>query len=156
MTSPRQREQQQLAEVSRHLTHITPPSSNDLLSSSLHSLPLCLQRHNSPRYAVPCCVVQVVSKDIRRILSERAHYFNIVLEDVSITNLTFSKEYTAAVEAKQVAQQEAERAKFIVSGGPTGAEAGGRGMHLAIVYKGWGTARGWDGRGGGRSIGWIC
>jgi hypothetical protein len=28
--------------------------------------------------------------------------------------LTFSKEYTAAVEAKQVAQQEAERAKFIV------------------------------------------
>lgn len=28
--------------------------------------------------------------------------------------LTFSKEYTAAVEAKQVAQQEAERAKFVV------------------------------------------
>jgi prohibitin 2 len=57
----------------------------------------------------------VVSKDIRRILAERARYFNIVLEDVSITNLTFSKEYTAAVEAKQVAQQDAERAKFIVS-----------------------------------------
>jgi prohibitin 2 len=56
-----------------------------------------------------------VSKDIRRILAERARYFNIILEDVSITNLTFSKEYTAAVEAKQVAQQEAERAKFIVS-----------------------------------------
>jgi prohibitin 2 len=33
---------------------------------------------------------------------------------VSITNLTFSREYTGAVEAKQVAQQEAERAKFIV------------------------------------------
>lgn len=57
---------------------------------------------------------EVVSKDIRRILTERARYFNIILEDVSITNLTFSKEYTAAVEAKQVAQQEAERAKFIV------------------------------------------
>eukprot|EP00879_Flechtneria_rotunda_P005229 GHRR01005513.1.p1 GENE.GHRR01005513.1~~GHRR01005513.1.p1 ORF type:complete len:286 (+),score=80.38 GHRR01005513.1:182-1039(+) len=57
---------------------------------------------------------EVVSKDIRRILAERARYFNIVLEDVSITNLTFSREYTAAVEAKQVAQQEAERAKFIV------------------------------------------
>eukprot|EP00775_Hariotina_reticulata_P014791 gene14791-14969_t len=56
---------------------------------------------------------QLVSKDIRRILAERARYFNIVLEDVSITQLTFSKEYTAAVEAKQVAQQEAERAKFI-------------------------------------------
>lgn len=57
---------------------------------------------------------EVVSKDIRRILTERARYFNIVLEDVSITQLTFSAMYTAAVEAKQVAQQEAERAKFIV------------------------------------------
>ena len=33
--------------------------------------------------------------------------------DVSITHLTFSREYTNAVEAKQVAQQEAERAKYI-------------------------------------------
>ena len=60
-------------------------------------------------------VVQVVSRDIRRILTQRAQYFNIYLDDVSITNLTFSREYTGAVEAKQVAQQEAERARFIVS-----------------------------------------
>ena len=58
----------------------------------------------------------MVSKDIRRILAERARFFHIVLEDVSITQLTFSKEYTAAVEAKQVAQQDAERAKFVVRG----------------------------------------
>ncbi|KAF8060291.1 PHB6 [Scenedesmus sp. PABB004] len=57
---------------------------------------------------------EVVSRDIRRILAARASYFHIVLDDVSITNLTFSREYTAAVEAKQVAQQDAERAKFIV------------------------------------------
>lgn len=57
---------------------------------------------------------EVVSRDIRRILTQRAQYFNIVLDDVSITNLTFSREYTSAVEAKQVAQQDAERAKFIV------------------------------------------
>eukprot|EP00210_Caulerpa_lentillifera_P006129 g5856.t1 len=57
---------------------------------------------------------EVVSRDIRRILTDRARYFNILLEDVSITQLTFSREYTAAVEAKQVAQQDAERAKFIV------------------------------------------
>ena len=36
------------------------------------------------------------------------------MDDVSITNLTFGKEFTAAIEAKQVAAQEAERAKFIV------------------------------------------
>ena len=57
---------------------------------------------------------QVVSRDIRRILTQRAHFFNIVLDDVSITNLTFSRDYTAAVESKQVAQQDAERAKFVV------------------------------------------
>jgi len=57
---------------------------------------------------------EVVSRDIRRILTQRAAYFNIVLDDVSITQLTFSKEYTSAVEAKQVAQQDAERAKFVV------------------------------------------
>ena len=59
--------------------------------------------------------VQVVSRDIRRVLTQRADHFNIVLDDVSITQLTFGREYTHAIEAKQVAQQEAERAKFIVS-----------------------------------------
>lgn len=57
---------------------------------------------------------EVVSKDIRRILTERARFFNIILDDVSITQLTFSKVYEAAVEAKQVAQQDAERARYIV------------------------------------------
>lgn len=57
---------------------------------------------------------EVVSRDIRRTLTDRARTFNIVLDDVSITNLSFGKEYMGAVEAKQVAAQEAERAKFIV------------------------------------------
>ncbi|CAI5511451.1 unnamed protein product [Closterium sp. Naga37s-1] len=55
-----------------------------------------------------------VSREIRRILEERAASFNIALDDVSITNLTFGREFTAAIEAKQVAAQEAERAKFVV------------------------------------------
>jgi hypothetical protein len=58
---------------------------------------------------------EVVSKEIRQLLVQRAMTFNIVLDDVSITALTFGKEYTAAIEAKQVAQQDAERAKFVVS-----------------------------------------
>ena len=62
--------------------------------------------------------LQVVSRDIRRILTQRADHFNIVLDDVSITQLTFGREYTHAIESKQVAQQEAERAKFIVSPRP--------------------------------------
>jgi len=55
-----------------------------------------------------------VSSLIRTRLNERAAEFNILLDDVAITHLTFGNEYRAAVEAKQVAQQEAERSKYIV------------------------------------------
>jgi prohibitin 2 len=47
-------------------------------------------------------------------LRERAKRFNIILDDVSITHLKFGPEFTHAVEAKQIAQQEAQRAAFIV------------------------------------------
>jgi len=57
---------------------------------------------------------QQVSLMIRRDLTDRAKDFNIILDDVSITELSFGREYTAAVEAKQVAQQEAQRASFVV------------------------------------------
>ncbi|XP_076240193.1 prohibitin 2 isoform X2 [Calliopsis andreniformis] len=57
---------------------------------------------------------QQVSNLVRKELTERARDFNIVLDDVSITELSFGREYTAAVEAKQVAQQEAQRAAFVV------------------------------------------
>lgn len=55
-----------------------------------------------------------VSGKIRRSLEERAHHFNIVIDDVSIVDLHFMKDFSDAIEAKQVAQQDAERAKFIV------------------------------------------
>jgi len=58
----------------------------------------------------------VVSREISIDLQRRAGLFNIVLEDVAITHLSFSPEYARAVEAKQVAQQEAEKAKYIVLG----------------------------------------
>lgn len=57
---------------------------------------------------------EVVSARIREDLLTRAREFNIVLEDVSITHLTFGQEFTKAVEQKQIAQQDAERAKFVV------------------------------------------
>jgi len=47
-------------------------------------------------------------------LSERADAFGLILDDVSLTHLTFGREFTTAVEQKQVAQQEAERARFVV------------------------------------------
>ncbi|KAL7000662.1 diacylglycerol kinase (ATP) [Sarracenia purpurea var. burkii] len=53
---------------------------------------------------------QLVSWQIHDLLTLRASNFNIVLDDVSITSLTFGKEFTEAVEPKQVAAQEAEGA----------------------------------------------
>merc|ERR1739848_783698 len=57
---------------------------------------------------------QQVSNLVRKELTQRASDFGIIMDDVAITELTFGKEYTAAVEAKQVAQQEAQRAQFVV------------------------------------------
>lgn len=49
---------------------------------------------------------QQVSLLVRKGLIERALDFNIILDDVAITELAFSPQYSAAVEAKQVAAQE--------------------------------------------------
>ncbi|KAI9216586.1 band 7 family-domain-containing protein [Blastocladiella britannica] len=55
-----------------------------------------------------------VSRLVRENLLKRAAKFNIALDDVSLTHVTFSPEFTSAVEAKQIAQQEAQRAAFVV------------------------------------------
>lgn len=55
-----------------------------------------------------------VSRLVKENLVRRAGKFNIQLDDVSLTFMTFSPEFSAAVEAKQIAQQDAQRAAFIV------------------------------------------
>jgi len=55
-----------------------------------------------------------VSRQVRRELVERARHFGIVLEDVALTHIGFSREFTLAIERKQVESQYAERAKFLV------------------------------------------
>jgi len=55
-----------------------------------------------------------VSEQIKEQLIERAADFHIILDDVAITQLAYSKEFSKAVEQKQVQQQLAERSKFVV------------------------------------------
>ncbi|KAL7663787.1 Prohibitin [[Candida] zeylanoides] len=55
-----------------------------------------------------------VSRLVKENLVRRAGKFNIELDDVSLTYMTFSPEFSAAVEAKQIAQQDAQKAAFIV------------------------------------------
>lgn len=56
----------------------------------------------------------MVSQRVSEELTERAKQFGFILDDISITHLTFGREFTQAVEMKQVAQQEAEKARFVV------------------------------------------
>jgi len=58
---------------------------------------------------------ELVSTKVREALTTRASDFNVILDDISITHMSFSPEFTQAIEAKQVAQQEAERSKYIVA-----------------------------------------
>jgi len=55
-----------------------------------------------------------VSREIREAIVQRASQFNILMDDVAITHLTYGKEFSKAIEDKQVAEQEAERQKFVV------------------------------------------
>lgn len=55
-----------------------------------------------------------VSRQIREDLTLRSKEFNLILDDVAITHLSYGKDFTTSVEQKQVAQQEAERSKFLV------------------------------------------
>mmetsp|Transcript_50127 Transcript_50127/g.92528 ORF Transcript_50127/g.92528 Transcript_50127/m.92528 type:complete len:280 (+) Transcript_50127:107-946(+) len=56
-----------------------------------------------------------VSKEIREAITKRATQFNILMDDIAITHLMYGKEFAKAIEEKQVAEQEAERQKFVVA-----------------------------------------
>jgi prohibitin 1 len=56
-----------------------------------------------------------VSREIKDTLTQRCTKFHLTLEDVSITHLNFSADFSKAIEDKQVAEQMAERAKFMVA-----------------------------------------
>jgi len=56
-----------------------------------------------------------VSRQIKDSLKQRCSKFNILLDDVALTHLQYGDEFAKAIEDKQVAEQRAERAKFIVA-----------------------------------------
>lgn len=55
-----------------------------------------------------------VSQELRETLSQRSKEFGIVIKDCAITDFKYSPEFSKAVELKQIAQQYAEREKFVV------------------------------------------
>lgn len=55
-----------------------------------------------------------VSGRVKLEMTKRARNFHLTLDDVAITHLTFGREFMKAIEAKQVASQEAERQQWVV------------------------------------------
>ncbi|CAF4369318.1 unnamed protein product, partial [Rotaria sordida] len=56
----------------------------------------------------------LISQSISELLIERATQFGLLLDDISITHLSFRPEFTSAVELKQIAQQDVEKQRFLV------------------------------------------
>ena len=92
------------------------------LLPSVNWFPQSKIKKNRQIKTVPYCLVLinfVLTENyfhyrVNEALTERANQFGLILDDISITHLTFGREFTHAVELKQVAQQEAEKAKFLV------------------------------------------
>lgn len=55
-----------------------------------------------------------VSSAIKQTLNKRLEYFKVLVDDVSITQLSFSRDYQKSIEEKQIAQETAKRMKYIV------------------------------------------
>ena len=51
--------------------------------------------------------------EIDRNLAERLSDYGLIVDDVSLVNFSFSPEFARAIEAKQIAEQEAKQAEFI-------------------------------------------
>ncbi|XP_026747925.1 protein l(2)37Cc-like [Trichoplusia ni] len=57
---------------------------------------------------------EMVSFKVNESLTERASQFGLILDDIAITHVSFGREFLQAVELKQIAQLEAEKARFLV------------------------------------------
>lgn len=84
---------------------ILPPIGNEVLKS-------VVAQYNADQLLT---LRDKVSKEIREALTQRCEKYNLVLDDISITHIAFSREFAKSIESKQVAEQMAERQKFVVA-----------------------------------------
>ncbi len=64
-----------------------------------------------------------VKAGVDSMLTNRLHDYHIVVDDISLVHVNFSDKFSDAVEAKQIAEQEAKRADFIALKAAKEAEA---------------------------------
>lgn len=71
-------------------------------------------KNNSAQFSAPELTSKRldVEKAVKKALVEKVSSRGIVIEDVAITDMQFSKKYTQAIEDRQVAEQNAKRAEY--------------------------------------------
>ncbi len=85
------------------LTKIIAPAINESLKSA-----------TAQRAAEECLTKRIEMKnDIDKALAARLLQYGITMHDVSIMDLKFGKEFTDAIERKQIAEQEAKQAEYV-------------------------------------------
>lgn len=85
------------------LVKIIAPAINESLKSA-----------TAQRAAEECLTKRVeLKKDIDDSLALRLKQYGIKMHDVSIIDLNFSKEFTEAIERKQIAEQDAKQAEYV-------------------------------------------
>lgn len=88
-----------------------------------------------------------LKKDVYDQLKIRLEKYGFVIDDVSITNFKFSDSFGKAIEEKQVAQQNAERAKFNLEAAQTDAQAqAAQAQTLSDAYLTKLAIEKWDGK----------
>ena len=88
-----------------------------------------------------------LKKDVYDQLKIRLEKYGFVIDDVSITNFKFSDSIGKAIEEKQVAQQNAERAKFNLEAAQTDAQAqAAQAQTLSDAYLTKLAIEKWDGK----------
>lgn len=88
-----------------------------------------------------------LKKDVYDQLKARLEKYGIIVDDVSITNFKFSDSFSRAIEEKQVAQQNAERAKFNLEAAQTDSRAqAAQSQTLSDAYLKKLAIEKWDGK----------
>ncbi len=88
-----------------------------------------------------------VKNEALKMVKDRLEKYGIVVEDLSIVNFTFGQAFAKAIEEKQVAQQNAERARFNLEASRIDAEAQqAQAQTLSPLFLQKQAIEKWDGR----------